>query len=296
MPPTRTARALKASKPAWYSKPTMKLNAPRNLPQINYCNPNQQVSKPRPKERLQLPPPSRPIAPTHQGPAHDQLASEVKRLRARTTELERERETKSQMIDRQKATIYVMDRTIAGLKANNLPAPRTPVQLHRSHPPQAVQQQPTPTTSPDNQLPLFNMDYDFGAYQDPISPIAPITSNGQFIPYAHHPSASSFGVSTYHNDFAGPLDPTAANNIFHDYSMAQAPQPYPLPTASAPIAYRPKPTPLPLKAANKPAPPIITAMATAPAAQPRQATPAAQPLETGLEDGIFDFLNEDIYE
>lgn len=200
------------------------------------------------------------------------------------------------MIDHQNATISFMDRTIVGLKANNLPEPRTPVQLHRP----AVRQQPTPSTSPDNQVPLFNMDYDFGAYLEANTPVAPMTGNGQFIPYAHHPSASSFGVSTYHNDFAGPIDP-AINDPFHDYSMAMAPQPYPLP-----IAYRPKPAALPitntslptlpLKAANKPAPPIIPTIPTAPAQQPRQATPAAQPLETGLEDGIFDFLNEDIYE
>lgn len=359
----------------------MKLNAPRNQPQTNYCNPYQQVSKPMPKERLQMPTSSQPTAPTRQGPTYDQLANEVNILRAANVELQRRMGLNRLTIINQNAKICAMDRTIKGLMANNRPAPRTKVQLRGSHGPQPAQQQPTPKTSPDSQVAFFNEEYDFSAaYHDAntlVAPLAPpMIGNGQFHPYAHNPFAASFTVGTHHNKLSGPSDLAAGDGIFLDYSLDMPSQAYTLPTANAPVAAPSKPAllpvtdgklvddasvpPLSLKAAAKPAQRVATTLAAAPAQvstatttthqplgawqvsqgtqsidelynetvdfspdimgdlngntvadapsqestttlqqpaqQERQATPAADSLETQMADGIFDFLNEEMFE
>ncbi len=302
----------------------MKLNAPRNQPQTSYCNPYQQVSKPMPKERLQMPTPSQPTTPTRQGPTYDQLVNEVNILRAANVELQRRMGLNRLTIVNQNPRICAMDWTTRGLTANDQSAPRTKVQFHGSHGPLPAQQQPTPKTSPDSQVAFFNEDYDFSVANHgaktlvvPLAP--PMTSNGQFHPYA----AALFGVGTHPNKLSGPSDLTANDDILQDYSMNMSQQPSTLPTANAPVATPSKPAllpvtdgklvadasvpPLSLKAAVKPAQPVVTTMAAAPAQestttpqqpaqQERQATPATDSLETQMTDGIFDFLNGDMFE
>lgn len=277
-----------------------------------------------PKERLQMPTPSQPTTPTRQGPTYDQFVNEVNILRAANVELQRRMGLNRLTIVNQNARICAMDRTIRGLTANDQSAPRTEVQFHGSHGPLPAQQQPTPKTSPDSQVAFFNEDYDFSVANHgaktlvvPLAP--PMTSNGQFHPYA----AALFGVGTHPNKLSGPSDLTANDDTLQDYSMNMSQQPSTLPTANAPVATPSKPAllpvtdgklvadasvpPLSLKAAVKPAQPVVTTMAAAPAQestttpqqpaqQERQATPATDSLETQMTDGIFDFLNEDMFE
>jgi len=277
-----------------------------------------------PKERLQMPTPSQPTTPTRQGPTYDQLVNEVNILRAANVELQRRMGLNRLTIVNQNPRICAMDWTTRGLTANDQSAPRTKVQFHGSHGPLPAQQQPTPKTSPDSQVAFFNEDYDFSVANHgaktlvvPLAP--PMTSNGQFHPYA----AALFGVGTHPNKLSGPSDLTANDDTLQDYSMNMSQQPSTLPTANAPVATPSKPAllpvtdgklvadasvpPLSLKAAVKPAQPVVTTMAAAPAQestttpqqpaqQERQATPATDSLETQMTDGIFDFLNEDMFE
>lgn len=307
----------------------MKLNAPRNQPQISYCNPDQQVCKPKPKERLQMPTPSAPIAPTHEGPTYDQLFNEVSTLRAVIVDLHHRLEANCQTMTDQDATISAMDRSMNGLKANTRPLPRTTVQFHGSQGPQLVQQQLTPEVSPDTPLALFNEEYDFsaGGYDTntlaaPAAP--PMTGNGQPYPYAQ-PSAASFEVGCHYNNLSGPSNLTANGDTFGDYSVAMPPQPYALPaadapqdhlpamppppytlpTANAPAATPSKPgllpvtngklvadasaRPLPPKVANKPAEPVAATMAAALAPQHERQAP---PAAEPLETQMIDgFIN-----
>ena len=271
-----------------------------------------------------MPTPSQPTTPTRQGPTYDQLVNEVNILRAANVELQRRMGLNRLTIVNQNPRICAMDWTTRGLTANDQSAPRTKVQFHGSHGPLPAQQQPTPKTSPDSQVAFFNEDYDFSVANHgaktlvvPLAP--PMTSNGQFHPYA----AALFGVGTHPNKLSGPSDLTANDDILQDYSMNMSQQPSTLPTANAPVATPSKPAllpvtdgklvadasvpPLSLKAAVKPAQPVVTTMAAAPAQestttpqqpaqQERQATPATDSLETQMTDGIFDFLNGDMFE
>lgn len=286
MPPSRKPNASKTTvpKPKWITPPTMRLNAPRNQPQTNYCSPNQAVSKPMPKERLQMPTPSQPIASTRQGPTYDQLVNEINILMAANHELHREQGLSFLKIFTQDDKIKVMEETINALMAKDRPAPRTESYLHGSSRPQPAQQGPTPQTSPDA---FFKDDFNFGTAEPSaeilvLQPGPPKTDmyNGLLYPYVS-PFPPSLGIGNQRIKSSAPIDLTADDDIFQHNSLNRPQQPSTLPAVNATVATPSKPALLPvtdgklvddasvpslsLKAAAKPAQPVDTTMADAPA-------------------------------